>query len=624
MYICKYTPIKVGKYHLKVLVKNVNFDPLPNDLGNYHPVIYANETTPEGIKVIQKRADTSSFLKQRRHSMTTNNKFIRLNFTPAKGSDRYIMELKEYYTQTIYLFTHDKYGNPQLHSNDDIEVVVDESCPYRLRSIIRGEDVDNEKDKFKITREDRYFAENVKKNSNKNVYKCEFVLKDYFEHRLVAKGFAALLESDETIECIVHIKCNGGSLPQSPFILKTNLDGSNQEKQVVTLHHDIDETMTFKDTYSSNSPQEFQRIMQERNDKEKASRRLVYNKNKHHHRRQIANDMSYNTSEEEEEEEYDEYEEEQDDRNGKKRDNENGGALYGDNTPNIVNNNDDNNKTKPVLVTKNMMLNYSPVKTPMMNNTSIGKNDLKKFIPSRTEDYIANVRNETIYPSLAEYIRGEIYEHLKKSPFSSLKVMQPDIRAPMAAPAMEVLERYVYGLWMVFIEYRYRLKRQTEVQLKQSESWNVPNNFNGWELYRDKCIKLKHYMLRNQLQELLLDFDVIPTLLSKRQVNSVADTVMNNDAEEEDISNNYYDSERTRRGRPTKNNKKKINVAVQKIEFPEFVEIIIRIAILSFQSEGYNRLYPKKEMKLEAFMNEWGFANVSKLRNIISYKARIR
>ena len=65
----------------------------------------------------------------------------------------------------------------------------------------------------------------------------------------------------------------------------------------------------------------------------------------------------------------------------------------------------------------------------MMNNTSIGKNDLKKFIPSRTEDYIANVRNETIYPSLAEYIRGEIYEHLKKKPSldnKSFKTLNPE------------------------------------------------------------------------------------------------------------------------------------------------------------------------------------------------------
>ena len=109
VYVCKYTPLLAGKYHLRVLVKHITFNPLPNGRGEFSPEIYPGETVPEGIKVIHAYASTPSLLHQRRHSMASNNKFLGNsidadgNIIEELGSDRYIIEL-EATLQTNALF----------------------------------------------------------------------------------------------------------------------------------------------------------------------------------------------------------------------------------------------------------------------------------------------------------------------------------------------------------------------------------------------------------------------------------------------------------------------------------------------------------------------------------------
>ena len=249
-----------------------------------------------------------------------------------------------------------------------------------------------------------------------------------------------------------------------------------------------------------------------------------------------------------------------------------------------------------------LMLNYSPIRSERP-----GGNE-ERFIPSRTS--LRNLRG-AIYPTLSEYIRGHVFDCFSESPFSSLKVMQPDVRQPLAAITMSVLEHYIPGLWVIFLEYRHQIKRNT-IQTADSESWKPVPEFQSWSVYR-RLTKLKHYMHRRQFQELLIDFEVIPTLISKRQMNESVSIVLSADGTG---NHAHY-------GRQTNNGVSRASkLAAQKIEFPEFVECIVRIAILSFNGDGYDRLYPETHQKLDAFMNLWGIGDIRKLRAILTHKAR--
>jgi len=539
----------------------VHFDPLPDGAGNHYPVVYTNYTVPEGVKVLQRRPDTSSVLRQRRHTMSTSLKFLRNRSGAASGhSDKYILELKEYYKQFIYLYTYDKYGNAQTHTDDHFEIKIHESCPYRLRSMTRGKEVSD----VKIT---------------KNVYKCEFVITEEFERKLFAKGFSSLVDSTEVIECILEIKCNGIELPNSPFILRTNIDGSSKERKKYT---NIDTSSVLEDAHNTRSLQEYQHMARKRSRKNKMMR--------------YASTNSYHdTSEEEEEDDDDD-------------------LLYNQQASN------EKSMVNQAIASKYTQHNFNALAngSPSYRNTHNSRiPNRTKFIPLRSDDYISpspESLKDALYPTLSEYIRGDVYERLKTSVFSSLNLMQPNVQLPMAEPTMRVLEANVPSLWIVFLEYRYKLKKhQANVQLKTSESWNVPDAFAGWSMYRNTLIKLKHYMHRNQLQELLLDFDVIPSLINKRQMNDVVSIVLSHNAKNLQIQN----TEATR-----SLHDRKTNLAAQRIEFPEFVEIIVRVALLAFDNNGYNRLYSHQEMKLNAFMKLWGFGNVSKLRAVLANKVR--
>ena len=77
--------------------------------------------------------------------MASNNKFLRGNAIDADGniieelgSDRYIIELKRHYKQTLFLQAHDKYGNRQNHSNDTFDIQLENSSPYELKRFLRG------------------------------------------------------------------------------------------------------------------------------------------------------------------------------------------------------------------------------------------------------------------------------------------------------------------------------------------------------------------------------------------------------------------------------------------------------------------------------------------------------
>ena len=120
-------------------------------------------------------------------------------------------------------------------------------------------------------------------------------------------------------------------------------------------------------------------------------------------------------------------------------------------------------------------------------------------------------------------------------------------------------------------------------------------------------------MYRRQFQELLIDFEVIPTLISKRQMNESVSIVLSTDG-----TGNH-----THYGRQTNNGVSRASkLAAQKTRISKFVECIVRIAILSFNGDGYDRLYPETHQKLDAFMNLWGIGDIRKLRAILTHKAR--
>ena len=188
-------------------MKHITFNPLPNGRGEFSPEIYPGETVPEGIKVIHAYASTPSLLHQRRHSMASNNKFLRGNSIDADGniieelgSDRYIIELKRHYKQTLFLQAHDKYGNSQSHSNDIFDIQLEDSSPYELKRFLRG----GQREQFKDT-EEYDIAGN---------YLCEFALKEdyeqgWWERILCTPGV------HRGMGCKVSISCNGFRLPES-------------------------------------------------------------------------------------------------------------------------------------------------------------------------------------------------------------------------------------------------------------------------------------------------------------------------------------------------------------------------------------------------------------------------
>ena len=196
--------------------------------------------------------------------MASNNKFLRGNAIDADGniieelgSDRYIIELKRHYKQALFLQAHDKYGNSQSHSNDSFDIQLEASSPYELKRFLGGS-VSN----LKIP----------KKGTTLLVAICAV----WFERRLRAevggKRILCTLESTERIECKVSISCNGFELPESPFVLEVNVDGSN-----IKPVNPSPKRMTFDNVYKENPPRKFQSMLQKKQrHKERSTRGSIY------------------------------------------------------------------------------------------------------------------------------------------------------------------------------------------------------------------------------------------------------------------------------------------------------------------------------------------------------------